>query len=168
MSYLADIRSQGTIEAYQALVDRIPYARLLGLSIQAIDERGRVVTKMPFDHRIVGNPNLPAVHGGVIGAFLEMAAIFQLVHEVEGDRLPKPINLTVDYLRSVGPRDTLATATITKHGRRVANVRVEAWQDDRDRPVAAAHGHFLMPQSRDAPAGLELNPPAPGSGSASA
>jgi uncharacterized protein (TIGR00369 family) len=144
---LADIRRQGTVEAYQGLIDQIPYARFLGLSIEAIDARGRVVTKMPFDQRLVGNRNLPAVHGGVIGAFLELAALFQLVHEAEGTRLPKPINLTVEYLRSVGPRITLASATITKHGRRVANVRVEAWQDDPDRPVAAAHGHFLMPQS---------------------
>lgn len=146
MSFLSDIRQQGTVEGYQRLVDRIPYARFLGLSIAEVDARGRVITRLPFDMKLVGNPNLPAVHGGVIGAFLEMAAIFQLVRDLEGDRLPKPVNLTVEYLRSVGPRETLAAATITKHGRRIANVRVEAWQDDPARPVSAAHGHFLMPQ----------------------
>jgi acyl-coenzyme A thioesterase PaaI-like protein len=130
----------------RGLVERIPYARLLGLSIDSIDAHGQVVTRLRFDPRVVGNPNLPTIHGGVIGAFLEMAAIFQLVREGEGDRLPKPINLTVEYLRSAGPRDSFARATITKHGRRVANVRVQAWQDDPDRPVAVAHGHFLMPR----------------------
>jgi len=146
MGLISDIRTRGTVAAYQSLVERIPYARLLGLSIESIDERGRLITKLAFDSSVVGNPNLPAVHGGVIGAFLEMAAMFQLVREGEGERLPKPINLTVEYLRSAGPRDTFACATITKHGRRVANVRVQAWQDDADRPVAAAHGHFLMPR----------------------
>jgi uncharacterized protein (TIGR00369 family) len=145
MGIIADLRARGTAADYQAFLQLMPYARFLGLSIDSIDGRGRVVTRMRFDHGIVGNPNLPAVHGGVIGAFLEMAAIVQLVREGEGDHLPKPINLTVDFLRSAGPRDTLAHATITKHGRRVANVRVEAWQDDPERPVAAAHGHFLMP-----------------------
>jgi uncharacterized protein (TIGR00369 family) len=150
MGFFADLRSGGTVAEYQAFLEGIPYARFLGLSIDSIDERGEILTKMRFDATIVGNPNLPAVHGGVIGAFLEMAAIFQLVREGEGERLPKPINLTVEYLRSVGPRDTFARATITKHGRRVANVRVQAWQDDPDRLVAAAHGHFLMPQASSA------------------
>ena len=146
MGFLSDIRERGSVSGYQSLIDRIPYARLLGLSIDSVDARGRVISKLRFDPAIVGNPNLPAVHGGVIGAFLEMAAIFQLVRDGEGDHFPKPINLTVDYLRSAGPRDTFAAATITKHGRRVANVRVEAWQQNPDRPIAAAHGHFLMPR----------------------
>jgi acyl-coenzyme A thioesterase PaaI-like protein len=146
MGLIAEIRDRGTVADYQGLVERIPYARLLGLSIDSIDKHGQVVTRLRFDPSVVGNPNLPAIHGGVIGAFLEMAAIFQLVREGEGDRLPKPINLTVEYLRSAGPRDSYARATITKHGRRVANVRVQAWQDDPDRPVAVAHGHFLMPR----------------------
>ena len=149
MGIVADLRARGTVADYQAFLELIPYAGFLGLSIDSVDERGRVVTRMKFDRGILGNPNLPAVHGGVIGAFLEMAAIMQLVHELEGDHLPKPINLTVEYLRSAGPRDTLARATITKHGRRVVNVRVEAWQDDPERPVAVAHGHFLMPQPAD-------------------
>jgi acyl-coenzyme A thioesterase PaaI-like protein len=146
MGLIAEIRDRGAVADYQGLVERIPYARLLGLSIDSIDKHGQVVTRLRFDPSVVGNPNLPAIHGGVIGAFLEMAAIFQLVREGEGDRLPKPINLTVEYLRSAGPRDSYARATITRHGRRVANVRVQAWQDDPDRPVAVAHGHFLMPR----------------------
>ena len=147
MGFLTELRSRGTPADYHELVERTPYARLLGLSIESIDAHGRLLTRLRFDQTIVGNPNLPAIHGGVIGAFLEMAAIFQLVREGEGDRLPKPINFTVEYLRSAGPRDAFAQATITKHGRRVANVHVHAWQDDPERLVAAAHGHFLMPQA---------------------
>jgi uncharacterized protein (TIGR00369 family) len=146
MGLIADLRASGGVAEYQAFLERIPYARFLGLSIDSIDARGRVVTRMRFDRGIVGNPNLPAVHGGVLGAFLEMAAIIQLVREGEGDHLPKPINLTIDFLRSARAHDVLAHATITKHGRRVANVRAEAWQDDPEKPVAAAHGHFLMPR----------------------
>src|SRR5688572_15437594 len=148
MGFLSDLRAGGTLEGYQELVQRMPYARFLGMTVHAIED-GRLVTRLAFSDSIVGNPSLPAVHGGVIGAFLEMAAIFQLVLEGEGERLPKPINFTVEYLRSAGPRTSYAVATITKRGRRVANVRVESWQDDRARPVAAAHGHFLMPVESD-------------------
>jgi acyl-coenzyme A thioesterase PaaI-like protein len=38
----------------------------------------------------------------------------------------------------------MARGTVVKQGRRVANVRVEAWQGDPDRPVAAAHAHFIL------------------------
>jgi acyl-coenzyme A thioesterase PaaI-like protein len=145
VGYLTELRRRGTAADYHELVVRTPYARFLGLSIDSIDEEGRIITRLRFDRTIVGNPNLPAIHGGVIGAFLEMAAIFQLVREGEGDGLPKPINFTIEYLRSAGPRDAMAQATITKHGRRVANVRVQAWQDDPERLIAAAHGHFLIP-----------------------
>lgn len=145
MGFLQDLRDRGGAADYQALVDRIPYARFLGIAVEEVDERG-ILMRLRFDPRLVGNPNLPAIHGGVLGAFLEFAAILELVREGEGERLPKPINLTVEYLRSAGAADCLARSTITKHGRRVANVRVEAWQESPERPVAAAHGHFLMPQ----------------------
>ena len=58
--------------------------------------------------------------------------------------VPKIITITVDYLRSGRPVDTLARAVLTKQGRRVVNVAVEAWQDDRSRPIASANAHFLV------------------------
>jgi uncharacterized protein (TIGR00369 family) len=142
---LRELREHGTVADFQALVDRIPYARFLGVEIAEVDER-TILTKLRFDQKLVGNPNLPALHGGVLGAFLELAALIQLVREGEGEHLPKPVNVTVEYLRSAGPADCFARATITKHGRRVANVRAEAWQESPDKPVAAAHGHFLIPR----------------------
>ena len=60
--------------------------------------------------------------------------------------VPKTINITVEYLRSGKPQDTFARAVFTKHGRRVANVRAYAWQDDPTKPVAAANAHFLLVQ----------------------
>ena len=99
---------------------------------------------MRFDRKLIGNPILPALHGGVIGAFLETTAIAQLILETEATELPKPVDIGIDYLRSGKPVDTYARAEITKHGRRVCNVRAEAWQDEHTRPIAALHGHFLI------------------------
>lgn len=142
---MSEARGADALEAIQARVERIPYMRFLGIQVVSLGEY-RLLVKMPFDRKLVGNPNLPAIHGGVLGSFLEIVAILQLVKESGGAGLPKPVNLTVDYLRSAGPKDVYGRATITKRGRRVANVRVEAWQEDPERPVAAAHGHFLMPK----------------------
>jgi acyl-coenzyme A thioesterase PaaI-like protein len=100
---------------------------------------------MPGSDHIIGNPVLPAIHGGVVGAHLESTAIIHLIWGRESRQVPKIINLTIEYLRSARVVDTFAQATITKHGRRIANMRIEAWQADRNKPVAAAHAHFLLP-----------------------
>jgi acyl-coenzyme A thioesterase PaaI-like protein len=99
---------------------------------------------MRYSPQLTGNTHLPALHGGTIGALLEMAAIFHLLWQMDNAALPRIINITVDYLRSGRPMDTLARANFTKLGRRVASVAVEAWQDDRSKPVGAAQIHFLV------------------------
>lgn len=127
------------------LVQAIPYCRFLGVET---DLKGNELTTiLRFSDRLIGNPVLPALHGGVVGAFLEITAVIQLMLETESEELPKPVDIGIDYLRSGRPMDTFARATVTKHGRRVCNVRAEAWQEDRARPIAALHGHFLIKPS---------------------
>ncbi len=123
-------------------VERIPYARLIGVETRR-DAEG-LLCVLPFKPEIVGNKDLPAVHGGVVGSFLEMTALLALVAEGGGTRIPKPINFSTDYLRSAGPETTHGRAEIVKQGRRIANVRVVAWQGDPERPVAAGIGNFLL------------------------
>jgi uncharacterized protein (TIGR00369 family) len=127
---------------YRLLVQAIPYTRYLGISTEL--SQGELIGKLGFSDFLIGNPLLPALHGGTIAALLESTAIFQVLMEAETLVLPKTINITVAYLRSARPVDTFAHGTITKHGRRVAVVYAQAWQDDRSRPVATAHAHFLI------------------------
>ncbi|MDE3080687.1 MAG: PaaI family thioesterase [Paracoccaceae bacterium] len=147
--------------ALKALVAGVPYIRFLGVEF---DRRGDELTAiLPYADRLVGNPRLPALHGGALAAFLEITAIIELSWAtlweqmeagqldpatLEGrlPRLPKTIDFTVDYLRSGLPRDAYARARINRSGRRYASVHVEAWQDNRARPIAQATGHFLMPE----------------------
>ena len=136
---LSQLRQSGD---FAPLLAAIPYAKFLGLSVEIVG--GDPVTKLTADDMLIGNPVLPALHGGTVGALLESAAIFKLLWEVPSVAVPKTINITVDYLRSARVIDTYARATITKHGRRVANVQVLAWQREESRPVAAAHAHFLL------------------------
>ncbi len=136
---LAEAKRTGN---YQGLLDAVPYSRFLGLSARL--DGDELITTMAYADHLIGNPALPALHGGTLGALLESAAIFELLWRAETIVLPKTITLTVDYLRSGGPVDTHARGTVTRHGRRVANVRVEAWQGDRAAPVATAHAIFLV------------------------
>lgn len=126
----------------QQALEVIPYARFLGVRLEGGADG--LVCVLPFRDDLVGNAILPALHGGVVGAFLELTALLQLVDQGDSARVPKPINFTVSYLRSAGPRETRGRAEIVKHGRRIANVRVTAWQDDPAKPVAAGTGNFLL------------------------
>ncbi|MFP4518744.1 MAG: PaaI family thioesterase [Oceanicaulis sp.] len=118
-----------------------PYVKRLGV---AFDEHGDELTGiLPYRETLVGNPLIPALHGGAIGAFMEITASAGLLAASELAALPKPIDVAVDYLRPARPSDVYARASITRQGSRVANVRVEAWQERRSAPVATLHGHFL-------------------------
>lgn len=123
-------------------LDAIPYARFLGVAVERANDGLQCI--LPFREDIVGNPLLPAIHGGVLGAFLELTAMLRLSEESGSDRVPRPINFAVDYLSSAGPATTRARADIFKLGRRVAVVHAVAWQDDPTRPVASGNGKFLL------------------------
>jgi uncharacterized protein (TIGR00369 family) len=127
---------------YQGLFDAIPYAKFLGLT--AAMHGDELITTMRYSEHLIGNPALPALHGGTLGALLESAAIFELLWRAETVVLPKTITVTIDYLRSAGAVDTHARGLITRQGRRISNVRIEAWQGDRSSPVASMHGIFLV------------------------
>ncbi|MBT9244139.1 PaaI family thioesterase [Gemmobacter fulvus] len=148
--------------ALRRLVEGVPYISFLGIEF---DRRGDELTAlMPYQERLIGNPFLPALHGGATAAFLEVTAIIELswsllwedmesgrldpaaVDAAHLPRLPKTIDFTVDYLRSGLPRDAYARARVNRSGRRYASVHVEAWQDNRSRLFAQATGHFLMPE----------------------
>nr|WP_321508114.1 PaaI family thioesterase [uncultured Celeribacter sp.] len=146
--------------ALAALVAHVPYVRFMGFEFE---RRGDELTAvMPFRPDMIGNPAIPALHGGALAAFLEVTAIISLGWsliwpKVEAGAgvealpaLPRTIDLTVDYLRAGLPRDAYARAQITRAGRRYASVQVEAWQDNRARPTVQAMGHFLMPSPEDA------------------
>ena len=147
--------------ALQALVAGIPYVQFLGIGFE---RRGDELTAiLRYSERNIGNPLLPALHGGVTAAFLETTALIELAWQglwtaiesgaIDAEtlgpdtlpRLPKTIDFTVDYLRSGLPRDAYARARINRSGRRYASVHVEAWQDNRSRLYAQATGHFMMP-----------------------
>jgi uncharacterized protein (TIGR00369 family) len=140
-------RALPTLEAPEdpaSLFAQSPFARCLGIRL---GEDGTLV--MPFSPKIIGNPILPAIHGGMTGAFLETTAIVGVTREL-GVSPPKPIGLTINYLRSGRALDSYANVSIVKQGRRVVAFEAQAWQDDPAKPIASAFGHFMLRQTPDA------------------
>lgn len=128
---------------YDKIISAVPYARLMGVEFGE-DEQGDLLFSLPFQQRNVGNTTLPALHGGLIGGFLENAALLHLMWNRESREAPKIVDFSLDYLRSGRAQTLYASCEITKQGKRVAHVLIEAWQEDRSKPVAVARAHFLL------------------------
>ncbi|WP_339741303.1 PaaI family thioesterase [uncultured Maricaulis sp.] len=137
----------------KALIETLlaaPYVARFGVRLE---QKGDELTGiLPYSEILVGNPLIPALHGGAIGAFLEIVASASLLAGQSLERLPRPIDVAIDYLRPGRAADVYARAIVNRSGRRVANVRAEAWQGRSGAPVATLHGHFLITPSRSEPA----------------
>ncbi|HTM82034.1 PaaI family thioesterase [Asticcacaulis sp.] len=124
-----------------ALLKDIPFAAFLSVRLNLAGDK--LTAHLPFAPHLIGNPMIPALHGGVIGAFMEITAMAQLALHGNFDHIPKPIDVNVQYLRSGKSLDTYARAVVKRVGRTIASVEVSAWQENRQSPIATLQAHFL-------------------------
>jgi uncharacterized protein (TIGR00369 family) len=120
----------------------IPYVEYLG--IRAAGDPESPLFRLPYQEKLIGNPHLPALHGGVIAGFAETAALLHLIRTLRGARFPKSIDFSIDYLRSGRPVESFAACEVVRVGSRVALVQVRCWQKGPELPIAVARGHFLL------------------------
>lgn len=127
---------------FSAVIAGIPYAKLIGLECQRFGND--VIFKLPRNPDNIGNPILPAIHGGVIGGFMELAAGLHLMMFMDTPAMPKIVDFSLDYLRAARDKDTFVECQVIRQGSRVANVIINAWQTRRQDAVATARAHFLL------------------------
>lgn len=144
MSLAELIRHEPNARTLQRWLQKVPYAAYLG--IRAEVHGNEILFILPQDKKLIGNPTLPAIHGGVVGAFMEQAATFHLIAKMDEPVLPRIIDFSLDYLRPARLRETYAQCTLTRQGRFIANVSITAWQEQSSRPNAMARAHFLLPE----------------------
>ncbi|WP_379549633.1 PaaI family thioesterase [Qipengyuania sp. DGS5-3] len=123
-----------------------PYARSLGVAFDRW-EGTTPILRAEYADRLSGRPG--ALHGGAISGLLETAGYATLRaalgKEAETARL-KPINITVQFLRAGNLETSFSSGRIVKLGRRTANISVEAWQNNREKPIAAAIMNVMIVQ----------------------
>lgn len=127
------------------LLSGSPFARFLAIEAQ-VDERG-VLATLPIRDSLVGNVMLPALHGGAVASFLEIACLLQLAHETGTSAPARAIDISVEYLRPARRETTFARARIRRLGRRVATVHAEAWQRDENTPVCLLRSQLRLPEA---------------------
>ncbi|MBT6115541.1 MAG: PaaI family thioesterase [Porticoccaceae bacterium] len=125
----------------QSLLDMIPYAAFIGAQAKVDDQR--LLYWLDKRASNIGNPSLPAIHGGVIGGFLELAAAIEIIYSLDVAEVPKVVDFSLDYLRPGRYKTIYASCKVMRQGKKLVNVSAKAWQDDEQTPIAAARCHFL-------------------------
>lgn len=124
-------------------LSRMPHAQQMGVCLGACTEDLGVVLRLPFQQRLIGNMQLPAIHGGVIGSFMQITALVAAFTQLGERRPPRFIDFSIDYLSHAVPEDLLARCSFQRIGRRVAAVSISCWQSDENTPVAVARAHLF-------------------------
>ena len=122
----------------QTLLDGAPFHRWLGLRMVHCGE-GRCEVHLPFREELLGDPDVPYVHGGILASLLDIAGDFA-VASLLGRGVPT-IDMRVDYLRTAGRIDLVGRASVVKMGRTLAVVDAEV-MDDAQRKLAAARALY--------------------------
>lgn len=126
------------------MLDHVPHAKAVGLSIVSV-EKGAAVLKLPYDEKLVGNPDTGVVHGGVITTLLDNCCGIAVGMALGEMRPIATLDLRIDYMKPATPKlDILARADCYKVTANIAFVRASAYHADMADPIATAVGAFML------------------------
>lgn len=128
-----------------AFIDAIPHNRALGMRVERM-ERSEAVFVLPYDPKLVGNPDTGALHGGAITALIDAcsgAAVFAALKEWQPIAT---LDLRIDYLSAgIAGKDVVCRAHCYRLSRNVAFTRAVAYHaDDETSPIASSAGTFML------------------------
>ena len=129
----------------QQILDLIPYSSFIGAQAKVLKaDSENVLYWLERRASNIGNPSLPAIHGGVIGGFLELSASIEVLYTLDVTVVPKVVDFSLDYLRPGRYKTIYANCTVLRQGKKLVNVTATAWQDNPETPIATARCHFLI------------------------
>ncbi|MEL7090995.1 MAG: PaaI family thioesterase [Pseudomonadota bacterium] len=122
----------------------IPHSRDLGMQVTAIGG-GEATITMPYDDRLVGDPDTGVISGGAVSALMDTCCGAAVMCHPASPGGTATLDLRIDYMRAAKPGDALTTTATCYHvTRSVAFVRATTWDADLDNPVATATGAFTV------------------------
>ena len=125
-------------------IEAIPHSRVLGMQLTMISD-GEAEIVMPYDTKLVGDPETGVIHGGVVSTLMDTCCGAAVMSHPSRPISTATLDLRIDYMRAATPGQAVRTTATCHHvTRSVAFVRAVAVDDNSDTPVAMASGAFTV------------------------
>lgn len=144
-----DRMSEASLKAVRGFIESMPHARALGMVVSELGD-GIAQISMPYDARLVGNPETGVIHGGAVSALMDTCGGAAVMSHASEPATTATLDLRIDYMRAATPGQRITARAECYHvTRSVAFVRATATDEDAARPVATATGAFTITDTRN-------------------
>lgn len=134
------------IQTARKFIEAIPHSHALGMTVEELGD-GIAVISMPYDEKLVGDPQTGVIHGGAVSALMDTCGGAAVLSHPSVNGPTATIDLRIDYMRPATPGQRITARAECYHvTRTVAFVRATTLDEDRSRPVATAAGAFTVEQ----------------------
>ena len=138
-----NVRDAAEDDAGELMVG-LPHGREIGMRLHR-SSKGIALLSVPYDERLVGDPETGVLHGGVITALLDTACGSAVMSMPQKLRATATLDLRIDYMRPATAGQTVyARAECYRMTRSIGFARAVAYHDDPDDPIASAAGAFIL------------------------
>jgi len=130
----------------ESLRGYVPFNQALNLTLTEVSLSPAIaVMQLPYDERLVGNPETGVIHGGALTTLMDAASGAAVFLAIKARSAIATLDLRIDYLRPATPgKEINARAHCFKTTHNVAFVRTMAFHEDPEDPIAAASGTFML------------------------
>ena len=131
------------------VMNAMPHGREIGMRLHWSKE-GKSRLSVPYDERLVGDPESGVLHGGVITALLDTACGSAVMSAPGKITAVATLDLRIDYMRPASAGLAVyAEAECYRMTRSIGFTRAIAYHDDPSDPIASAAGAFMVERPKE-------------------